>query len=72
MLLLVFAFALATTASAQTTITDPASQGMFRWTAAPGATHYELDLGSGFVSIGNVVAFKLAPSTPDGRVYSAM
>jgi hypothetical protein len=65
----------ATPAAAQTvTITDPATQGMFRWDPVPGVDRYEIDLGrgQGFESIGTVTNLKLAPDTPDGTYTVAL
>jgi hypothetical protein len=68
-LVLVALALLAVPAAAQTVIvTDPATQGVFRWDAVPGAERYEIDLGrgEGFQSIGTVTSLKLAADTPNG------
>lgn len=60
-------------AAAQTiTITDPATQGTFRWDASTGADRYEIDLGrgQGYQSMGLLSTLKLAADTPDGT-YTA-
>jgi hypothetical protein len=70
LLALCFALVAAPVAAQTVTITDPSTQGTFQWDASPTADRYELDLGSGFVSIGNVTQLKLAANTPDGS-YTA-
>jgi hypothetical protein len=67
--LILLALFFATPSAAQTvTITDPATQGIFRWDAVADAERYEIDVqrGQGFQTLGTVTSLKLAADTPNG------